>query len=86
MLPAEKAFRQLREHWFNSQVRVSPHEREWEDETQEELRERHNAVIKSKYDEDTEAILRGEDRPINPQCGADLSATRVGVGADELAS
>ena len=74
MSPAEKAFRQLREHWFNSELRSRPHEREWEDETQEELRERNNAAIKAKFDADTEAILRGEDRPINPRCGADLSA------------
>jgi hypothetical protein len=72
MLPAENAFRTLRESWFSSELRLKSHEREWEDETEEELRERNNAAMKAKFDEDTEAILRGEARPINPRCGADL--------------
>lgn len=69
---AEKAFRQLREDWFNIQLRLRPHERIWETEADEEIREQNNAKMKAKFDEDTEAILRGEDRPMNPRCAAAL--------------
>jgi len=69
----EKAFRQLREHWFNSHLKSYSHEREWEDESQSDYRDKINAALKAKYDEHTEAILRGEDRPLNPRCGADLT-------------
>lgn len=74
MLSVEEMFRQLREDWFNSQLRLNPHERDGETQMQEEFRERDNADLKVRYDEDTEAILRGENRPIAPQCEADLSA------------
>lgn len=66
-------FRKLRESWFNSKLLFTPHEREWEDETKTELRERDNAKMKSEFDEDTEALIRGEDRPISPRCWADFS-------------
>lgn len=72
MIMSVEAFRLLRECWFNSKLRSQPHEREWEDEIQQTIREQYNSKLKMKYDLDTEAILRGEDRPICPGCAADL--------------
>lgn len=69
---AEKAFRELRECWFNSHLRSHPHERDWEDEERDEIRKKQNESLKARYDADTEAIIRGESRPISPRCGADL--------------
>ena len=72
MTPAEKAFRKLREQWFSHELRDESHEREWESKLTSFLRDRHNEAMKATYDEDTEAILRGEDRSIAPKCWADL--------------
>jgi len=68
----EEAFRKLREAWFNAHLKSNPHEREWEDETDVAMRNEDNAKIKLQFDEDTEAILRGEDRAIAPRCLADM--------------
>jgi hypothetical protein len=70
---AEKAFRELRESWFYSKLFSRPHDRIWEDESDEEIRDKYNKSLKEKYDQDTEAILRGEDRIISPHCAASLN-------------
>lgn len=68
----EKAFRQLRLAWFNYHMKHKPHEREWEDEEDEKLRESYNKVLFDHYNEQTEDIIKGIDRPISPRCGWDL--------------
>ena len=72
MTPGEKAFVQLREIWFNRQLKSRSHEREWEDEDASLRRELHNEEIKRVFDKDTRAILDGEDRPIAPYCANDF--------------
>jgi hypothetical protein len=75
MTPAEKAFRQLREHWFVHHLQSQPHERVWESDADEALREQRNTAMKVKFDEDTEAILRGEDRFVSPRYMAHLGTS-----------
>ncbi len=69
----EKAFRELRDAWFNAHLRSYAHEREWEDEDREASREESNNYLKARYDEQTEAIIRGELLPISPYCSNDMS-------------
>lgn len=66
------AFRQLREAWFRTQLQLDAHEREWESEASESQRLAYNAEMKAIFDADTEAIIRGENRPIAPTCWHDL--------------
>jgi hypothetical protein len=54
----EEAFRKLREKWFMYHLYSSPHERESEDESNEKYREETNKRLKTKYDEQTEAIIK----------------------------
>ena len=68
----EQAFKELREKWFNAHIKSHPHEREWEDEDASLRRELHNEEVKMAYDQDTVAILNGEDRPIAPYCCNDF--------------
>jgi hypothetical protein len=72
MTPAEKAFRELRETWFCVRLKSYSGEREWEDEERALIRENQNDESKKRYDNDTEAILRGEEAPVSPSCCADL--------------
>jgi hypothetical protein len=72
MTPAEKAFRQLRADWFVQHLEEHPHEREWEDETHTDLRERRNVELRAKFDQQTDGILSGEEYPIAPRCANDL--------------
>tara|TARA_R110002167_G_scaffold112234_1_gene284544 strand:- start:44 stop:307 length:264 start_codon:yes stop_codon:yes gene_type:complete len=68
------AFRELRETWFNAHLRSRAHDREWEDETAGELRERQNTALKKRYDEQTESIIAGDgELPIAPRCAHDMS-------------
>ena len=68
----EKKFRDLREAWFNAHLRSYAHEREWESEAKERLRDERNVDVKVIYDRQTEEIIAGHDRPLTPSCGADL--------------
>jgi len=72
MTPAD-AFRSLRKAWFDHHLRANAPEREWEDDDTERDRHHRNAELQTRYDEDTERILQGEERPIAPRCTADLT-------------
>lgn len=72
----EKAFRKLREQWFNRHLRSYAPEREDEDYERATAREEGNASLKSTYDEDTDAIIAGSKRAIAPTCGYDLEQGR----------
>lgn len=72
----EKSFRGLRGAWFNSHLYRSAHERVSETEEEEEYRNRSNKELKIKYDEDTEAIIRGESRALSPTCEYDMTRGR----------
>lgn len=69
---SSKAFRELREAWFNVKLASNAHEREWETEEAQAARESSNKPKKRVYDEDTEAILQGEGGVIAPRCWNDL--------------
>ena len=60
------AFRQLREAWYYLMLHKNSHERQWEDEDEADERERRNAEVKSMFDADTEAIIRGESKIVKP--------------------
>jgi len=68
------AFRELRNAWFNSQLRSHPHEREWENEGAEVLRESRNSELKAQYDRQTEVIVVGLPAPVCPTCAMDMEA------------
>jgi len=70
----EDSFRELRRAWFNRVLRFNAHEREWEDEDREKMREDNNRLMQQQYDTDTEAIIAGEDRPLTPGCWNDLTS------------
>jgi len=68
------AFRELREAWFNAHLRSRAHDREWEDDTAEERRERQNAELRRRYDDQTESIIAGNSGvPVAPRCLHDMS-------------
>lgn len=71
-MDAQTAFRKLRERWFLHKLQYRGPEREWETDSEQEMRDRQNAAMKAKFDAQTEAILRGEDFEIAPMCGRDL--------------
>ena len=62
----EDSFRELRGAWFDLHVADWGPGRQWESVEQKDVREADNASLRAKYDEDTEAIIRGELRPIAP--------------------
>lgn len=68
----EESFRKLRRKWFYAKIYRNAHEREWESQEAEDNREDLNSSLRFKFDADTEAIIRGEDRVIGPECEADL--------------
>lgn len=72
VLPVIRAFRELRETWFNYKIRHDGHEREWESEEAQSMREKHNAEMKAMYDMQTELIIKGEKAPISPTCLFDM--------------
>lgn len=69
----EDAFRKLRRTWFNYHLMSRCGERDWEDETQSELRERNNQYLLEKYNNQTERIINGEDLNIAPICAFDMT-------------
>jgi hypothetical protein len=70
---AERAWRELREAWFNRVLRNDPHEREWENDEAAALREQANARKKERFDAQTQEILSGTGSPpIAPRCPADM--------------
>ena len=71
---AEAAFRALRAAWFSTCLRSRPHEREWETNEREQLRQDWNVKMCAKFSEQTERILAGEYFDIAPSCAADLDA------------
>lgn len=69
------AFRKLREVWFWRHLASHSHEREWEDEKRQKLRESQNEDTKQLFDKQTEMILSGHDVPerwLAPTCGYDM--------------
>jgi len=66
------SFRDLREAWFNKHLRSYAQERVWEEKYEEQRRIKQNEVMKREFDEDTEAIIRGEKRSLAPTCGHDM--------------
>lgn len=69
---SSKAFRDLREAWFNAKLASNAHEREWETEEAQAAREASNKAKKLEYDKDTESILQGGGGVIAPRCWNDL--------------
>ena len=68
----EMAFRVLRKEWFDSQLRSEPQHRVWEDDSVTKMRDRQNQEMWELYDQQTQEIIAGEDRPIAPRCHNDL--------------
>lgn len=68
----EEAFRKLREEWFMRHLYSRDHERDSEDDDRAKYREEGNKELKAKYDEQTEAIIKGADKPIAPTCSYDM--------------
>lgn len=75
-MKVEDAFRELRRRWFNRVLASHPHERECEEEADRMERESLNRTLKGTYDAQTEAIIRGDDHEISPQCANDLVKVR----------
>ena len=67
------SFRKLRNAWFNSILRFHAHEREWESEEHEKVRETNNRKMKEKFDKQTELIINGSEKSIAPYCWNDLN-------------
>ena len=76
----EKAFRELRDAWFDMKLRAHAHERCWEEREQEEARIATNIRNKAQYDADTAAIIAGAVRSVAPRCMADLDKQTVANG------
>jgi len=66
-------FRALRNAWFSEVLHSYSPEREWEDEEREQLRKKQNAELRRKFDDDTERLIAGEDRPVHPRCAHDMT-------------
>lgn len=58
----EEAFRELRNKWFAYHLKSHPHARMDDGEK----------LLKIKYDEQTEAIIKGENKPLAPTCSYDM--------------
>ena len=65
-------FRQLRGAWFNRVLKQYPPQREWTTREDDHHREWVNAKNLKLFEEQTEAIIRGEYAPLSPMCTADL--------------
>ena len=68
----DEAFRELRGRWFQLHLTSRPHERVWEEEHETAYREAQNKAMRVMFDADTDAILRGEDRPVAPLRWSDI--------------
>lgn len=68
----EEAFRSLRKSWFNCKLLSKAHERDWEPEDKSNIREENNKELRKIFDEQTEDIINGIPRIINPCCANDL--------------
>jgi len=75
---AQEAFRTLRSHWFNHAMKDKGQERVWEDVEEEKIRVEWNKEMRKRFDEQTEAILRGGDQPYAPTCSMDMDRERTG--------
>ena len=64
--------RELRRAWFARHLASHPPEREWEDEARESLRASQNDALRAKYDDQTEALLEGQNVPLTPVCWNDM--------------
>ena len=71
------AFRRLRAAWFAENLHQRSHERQWESDVDTERRKKWNAELRGQYDEQTNAIIRGEDFPVAPRCPNDLLSQLV---------
>ena len=71
-----ESFEELREAWFNTVLKLYPHEREWESVEQESQREEANRGAKAIYDQDTTTLLIGGRAPVAPRCHNDLYKAR----------
>ena len=69
----DDAFRVLRRAWFSTQLYSSSHEREWESEEREAIREANNVEMWQLFDAQTEAIIAGVEYQIAPHCWNDLN-------------
>ncbi len=67
----EDSFRELRGRWFDAHLSNWGPGPQWEAVEQEVARKADNARLRDMYDEHTEAIIRGESRPIAPRCPND---------------
>jgi len=67
-----ESFKELRECWYHSNLHLYAHERIWEDEEDEEIRERSNRTIKELFDKQTNDLINGIRRPIAPHCENDM--------------
>jgi hypothetical protein len=68
----EDAFRGLREKWFIYHLQRHAQERVNESEEDEKYREEDNNKTKIKYDEQTESIIKGVNKPLAPTCEFDM--------------
>lgn len=74
----EKAFRRLREAWYDCHIKSYSHERVWEEEWESDRRDMQNAESKALFDEQTEFIIKNEyydeldDRLVRPSCIGDM--------------
>ena len=64
--------RTLRNRWFTYHMKELPDLRMEENEWSRIYRDRRNEELQAQYDEQTEALLRGDDVPLTPTCGADM--------------
>ena len=67
-----KAFRKLRDEWFKNHLRSNAHEREWETEEHELIRESQNKELKVQFDQQTELTIAGKSMPIAPRCAYEM--------------
>lgn len=69
-----ESFRQLRRAWFRAKLQSYAHEREWEDESHELMREKNNAEMEVEFARQTEQIINGDKNvAIAPRCWNDIT-------------
>jgi hypothetical protein len=66
--------KELREVWYN--LRSWPHDRIDESKEDVEYRMKNNERLKKKFDEDTDALINGDKRTIDPKCDWDIDRGR----------